>query len=144
MYYPVSALVTIFANILQNPQDPRARSDLRLMHAVVEFLSTVLAADEYGGGKFEDGSVCRMLMVCGEFERIAKLVLDKSEKDNAARRKRKQQEDGPQSAVPRARNVRSSKSLGAPETPRNSMMSTPFSNPTSRMDVNSQVSSTSV
>lgn len=81
LYYPVSALVTLFGNILQNPQDPRARSDVRLMNLVVNFLS-MLNADE------ENGGVKRMLGVCAEFERIAKVVLDKAEKEGT-RRKRK-------------------------------------------------------
>jgi hypothetical protein len=85
LYYPVSALVTLFGNILQNPQDPRARSDVRLMNLVVNFLS-MLNADE------ENGGVKRMLGVCAEFERIAKVVLDKAEKEGP-RRKRKNAED---------------------------------------------------
>lgn len=44
VYYPVSALVTLFANILQNPQDPHARPDLRLMYVVVDRL-TILGQD---------------------------------------------------------------------------------------------------
>ncbi len=86
LYYPVSALVTLFANILQNPQDTRCRSDLKLMSLVVEFLS-MLCSDE------ENGSVRRMLNVCSEFERIAKVVFDKADKESSSRRKRKQQED---------------------------------------------------
>jgi len=86
LYFPVSALVTLFGNILQNPQDPRARSDVRLMNLVVNFLS-MLNADE------ENGGVKRMLGVCSEFERIAKVVLDKAEKENPTRRKRKSQEE---------------------------------------------------
>jgi hypothetical protein len=82
LYFPVSALVTLFANILQNPQDPRARSDVKLMNLVVNFLS-MLVSDE------ENGSVKRMLGVCAEFERIAKVVLDKTEKETHSRRKRK-------------------------------------------------------
>jgi hypothetical protein len=85
LYYPVSALVTLFANILQNPQDSRARSDIKLMNHVVNFLG-ILAADD------ANSSVKRMLSVCTEFERIAKVVLDKAEKENHSRRKRKQQE----------------------------------------------------
>lgn len=85
LYFPVSALVTLFGNILQNPQDPRARSDVRLMNLVVNFLS-MLATDE------ENGGVKRMLSVCSEFERIAKVVLDKSEKETSSRRKRKTDE----------------------------------------------------
>lgn len=86
IYFPVSALVTIFANVLQNPQDARARSDIRLMHQVVSFLS-VLAVDE------ETGGVKRMLEVCQEFERIAKIVLEKAEKDSHSRRKRKAKDE---------------------------------------------------
>lgn len=82
LYFPISALVTLFANILQNPLDARARSDIKLMNLVVNFLS-MLATDE------SNGSVKRMLSVCAEFERIAKLVLDRAEKDSQAKRKRK-------------------------------------------------------
>ncbi|KAI4114300.1 MAG: hypothetical protein LQ345_004896 [Seirophora villosa] len=82
LYFPVSALVTLFANILQNPQDPRARSDVRLMNQVVNFLSLLAVTEEQGGIK-------RMLGLCIEFERIAKLVLDKAEKESHSRRKRK-------------------------------------------------------
>lgn len=82
IYYPVSALVTLFANILQNPQDARARSDIKLMNLVVNFLS-LLVSDE------SNGSVKRMLGVCAEFERIAKVVLDKAEKESHSRRKRR-------------------------------------------------------
>lgn len=82
LYFPVSALVTLFGNILQNPQDPRARSDVRLMNLVVSFLSMLVTEEENGGVK-------RMLGVCSEFERIAKAVLDKADKDSSSRRKRK-------------------------------------------------------
>ncbi|KAL2816781.1 fungal-specific transcription factor domain-containing protein [Aspergillus cavernicola] len=82
LYYPVSALVTLFANILQNPNDARARSDVKLMTVVVNFLST-LVSDE------SNGSIKRMLGVCGEFERIAQVVLDKAERDSQSKKKRK-------------------------------------------------------
>jgi hypothetical protein len=78
--------MTLFGNILQNPQDPRARSDVRLMNLVVGFLS-MLGAEE------ENGSVKRMLGVCSEFERIAKVVLDKTERESSSRKKRKSHED---------------------------------------------------
>lgn len=83
IYFPVTALVTLFANILQNPSDTRARSDLKLMNLVVSFLS-MLGNDE------RNGSVKRMLSVCAEFERIARVVLDKADREHASRRKRKQ------------------------------------------------------
>jgi hypothetical protein len=104
MYYPVSALVTLFANILQNPQDPRARSDLIQMHAVVEFLRSVQDLDHIDDHalKFEDGSVNRMLIVCGEFERIAKVVLERAEKESLSKRKRKS-DDSPRQSRPEHR-----------------------------------------
>ncbi len=62
LYFPVSSLVTLFANILQNPQDARARSDVRLMNQVVNFLSILSVVDEQGGS----GGVKRMLGVCAD------------------------------------------------------------------------------
>ncbi|KAL6713418.1 hypothetical protein ACLMJK_008883 [Lecanora helva] len=82
LYFPVSALVTLFANILQNPQDPRARSDVKLMNQVVNFLSLLAVTEEQGGVK-------RMLGVCAEFERIARVVLERSDKESHSRRKRR-------------------------------------------------------
>ena len=52
------------------------------MRQVVDFLSLLSVTEEQGG-------VRRMLGVCAEFERIARLVLDRSEKDVNSRRKRK-------------------------------------------------------
>lgn len=52
------------------------------MNLVVNFLS-MLATDE------SNGSVKRMLSVCSEFERIAKVALDRAEKESQSRRKRK-------------------------------------------------------
>jgi hypothetical protein len=84
--------MTLFGNILQNPLDPRARSDTRLMNVVVTFLSTL-------GAEAETGGVHRMLGVCAEFERIAKKVIEKAEKDQSSRRKRKSQEPPAKSSV---------------------------------------------
>ncbi len=89
----MSALVTLFANILQNPQDVRARMDVKLMNQVVNFLS-VLSATE------EPGSIKRMLSVCSEFERIAKVVLDRGDKESHSRRKRKKDTEVQQSSTP--------------------------------------------
>ena len=87
LYYPVSALVTLFANILQNPQDARARSDLKLMSSVVSFLN-MLERDALADVK--NGNVGRMLSVCAEFERIARVALDKAERElRSGRGKRK-------------------------------------------------------
>lgn len=52
---------------------------------VVTFLSML-------GQEAETGGVHRMLGICSEFERISKVVIEKAEKDNAGRRKRKSNE----------------------------------------------------
>lgn len=83
LYFPVSALMTLFGNILQNPLDPRARSDTKLMGIVVTFLSTL-------GQEAETGGVHRMLGVCAEFERIAKMIIEKTEKEGSKRKRRTQ------------------------------------------------------
>ena len=62
------------------------------MNLVVNFLS-MLVSDE------SNGSVKRMLGVCAEFERIAKVVLDKAEKDSHSRRKRKPENQNADSAA---------------------------------------------
>jgi hypothetical protein len=55
------------------------------MNVVVNFLSML-------GHEAETGGVHRMLGVCSEFERIAKVVIDKTEKEHSARKKRKSHE----------------------------------------------------
>jgi hypothetical protein len=125
IYFPVSALVTIFANVLQNPQDARARSDIRLMHQVVSFLS-VLAVDE------ETGGVKRMLDVCQEFERIAKIVLEKSDKESHSRRKRKikDDDDPPARPAPERKTPNLGNTPKAQHTPTSSVGLTPnYNNP---------------
>ncbi|KAL7959682.1 fungal-specific transcription factor domain-containing protein [Trichoderma compactum] len=82
LYFPVSALVTLFGNILQNPLDQRAKSDVRLMNLVVTFLSML-------GQEAEQGGVHRMLGICSEFCRIAQRVIEKAEREQSSRRKRK-------------------------------------------------------
>lgn len=74
--------MTLFGNILQNPLDPRAKSDARLMNLVVNFLSML-------GQEAEQGGVHRMLGICSEFVRIAKVVIEKAEREQSSRRKRK-------------------------------------------------------
>ncbi|KAK1760690.1 6c6d08f8-8b27-48d1-a5e9-ee3a8a61eadc [Echria macrotheca] len=118
LYFPVSALMTLFSNILQNPLDPRARSDTKLLTVVVNFLSTL-------GPEAETGGVHRMLSVCSEFDRIAKAVIDNAEKEHASRRKRKSHEtssDTKPSSVSKAAHSPSFKPLPPPgsttQTPR--------------------------
>ncbi|KXJ92683.1 fungal-specific transcription factor domain-containing protein [Microdochium bolleyi] len=101
LYFPVTALVTLFGNVLQNPLDPRAKSDTKLMNLVVTFLHTL-------GQEAETGGVHRMLAVCSEFERIAKVVIEKAEKEQAAKKKRKnhvqpEKPSGPTTQSPNAK-----------------------------------------
>lgn len=85
--------MTLFGNILQNPLDPRARSDTKLMSIVVTFLSTL-------GQEAETGGVHRMLGVCAEFERIAKTIIDKTEKEGSKRKRRTQDPPKPINPTP--------------------------------------------
>lgn len=112
LYYPVSALVTLFANILQNPQDTRARSDLRLMSSVVSFL-TMLERDVSEANT----NIRRMLSVCAEFERIATIVLNKAEQDRANNRAGKRKAPGGQVMTEKRRKEieRAMKERGADE-----------------------------
>lgn len=110
LYFPVSALVTLFGNILQNPLDPRAKSDTRLMNLVVTFLSML-------GQEAETGGVHRMLGVCAEFERIAKVVIEKAEKEQHSRRKRKNI-DSPSTKETSSKATDASKTNGSRPTPR--------------------------
>lgn len=74
--------MTLFSNILQNPVDPRAKSDAKLMTVVVTYLSML-------GQDAETGGVHRMLGVCAEFERVARSVIDRAEKEQSSKKKRK-------------------------------------------------------
>lgn len=118
LYFPVSALVTLFANILQNPQDARTRSDVKLMNQVVNFLSLLAVTEEQGGVK-------RMLGVCAEFERIARVVLEKGDKETHSRRKRrssKTNNDDPAqntAQIPQKRTAPQTPQSNNPPTPRN-------------------------
>lgn len=68
---------------------------------VVQFLSTL-------GQEVETGGVHRMLGICSEFERISKVMIEKAEKENAGRRKRKNAE---QSQANKAANTNSSNNM---------------------------------
>lgn len=86
LYYPVSSLVTLFANVLQNPQDGRAKADISLMRVVVNFLSNICTQET-------SGSIQRMHIVCSELEKIAVRVMERATKNMPARQKRKQDKE---------------------------------------------------
>jgi hypothetical protein len=93
------------------------------MNLVVSFLS-ILNTDE------ENGGVRRMLGVCSEFERIAKVVLDKAEKETSSRRKRKSHDD------PKTKGPHALKTSIPPQTPQmnNSQAPSVFSPSTHMMN----------
>jgi len=84
------------------------------MNLVVNFLSMLMTEEENGGVK-------RMLGVCSEFERIAKAVLDKAEKEQSSRRKRKNIDD--QTAKTKPQNPAAAN--GPPQTPMTTNAQTP-------------------
>lgn len=77
------------------------------MNLVVGFLSMLGSEEEHGGVK-------RMLGICAEFERIAKVVVDKAEKDSSSRKKRKGHEDP---SLPKLNLNGPRPSIGNPTTP---------------------------
>ena len=87
LYFPVSALLTLFANIVQAPTDSRARSDLRLMKAFVEFLAKLQHE--------ESSEIRRVFKVCSEFERIALDVITKARSAPAAASKSESHSQAP-------------------------------------------------
>jgi hypothetical protein len=132
LYFPVSALVTLFGNILQNPLDPRARSDTRLMNMVVTFLSAL-------GQEIETGGVHRMLGICSEFERISKVMIEKAEKDNVGRKKRKNAAEPSQASKSTSNAQSNTNSHSSPPAPTSSNQSSSSSArtprpPTAQMD----------
>ena len=110
LYFPVSALVTIFANILQNPQDTRARADIKLMDLVVNFLSNVVTDEG-------SGSLKRMLSICAEFARIARVVIDKAEKDGSKRKRKMMPDEAQRSAQMAMAQAQAQMHGGNPTTP---------------------------
>lgn len=83
LYYPISAMVTLFANILQNPQDVRARGDLKLINFFVNFLQRIASEDA-------TASLKRHALFCNQLRRIAEIVLDRAEHEMSTGQKRKQ------------------------------------------------------
>ena len=63
--YVVTSFLALCANIYQNPEDPKASLDLKLMKIVTNFLS-LLRNDEAGTAAHH------LLDVCAEFERLAR------------------------------------------------------------------------
>lgn len=87
------------------------------MNQVVHFLNLLAVTEEQGGVK-------RMLGVCAEFERIARVVLDKSDQESPSRRKRRNSKLAENGTIPPAiQQVPPQRS--PPQTPRSNNPPTP-------------------
>jgi hypothetical protein len=73
LYYPVSALVMLFVNILRDPRASSARTDLGLISSMVEFVARL----EYNAVG-ETNYIRRMHSVCAGHERAARALLDRA------------------------------------------------------------------
>ncbi|KAL1847630.1 hypothetical protein Plec18170_008527 [Paecilomyces lecythidis] len=80
LYYLFLSTIIIFVNILRNATNPKAREDLRSLSMSVTFFNTLTPGDGIrSSAKFMANS-------CAVFERIAKAVVEKAEKDNRSRK----------------------------------------------------------
>jgi len=79
LYYVFYAASTVFAGVLRNANHPDAKEDLQSLNMAAAFFATLLPAD--GGSK----SVKFMATMCATFERIAKKMTEKGEKEHKAR-----------------------------------------------------------
>lgn len=95
-------MITLFSSILQNPQDSTARTDIHLIGLVIKFLSSLNAE--------HDDNFKQMLSLCTEFQKMANLVLEKSEQDLSLAKKCKEGDiaNGPQTPMAPATNSRPS------------------------------------
>lgn len=86
------------------------------MNQVVNFLSLLAVTEEQSGVK-------RMLSVCAEFERIARVVLERSDKESHSRRKRRSSKINDDDAAPNTQQI--PKKRTAPQTPQSNNAPTP-------------------
>jgi hypothetical protein len=73
LYYPVSALVMLFVNILRDPRASSARTDLGLISCMADFVARL----EYNAVG-ETSYIRRMHSVCARYERAARALLDRA------------------------------------------------------------------
>jgi len=75
--YVVMSFLALCANIYQNPEDPKAKLDLKLMKIVTNFLS-LLRNDETGEAAHH------ILDICAEFERLAQRTVKNAQEKQAS------------------------------------------------------------
>src|SRR3954454_4285975 len=81
--YVVVSFLALCANIYQNPEDPKAKLDLKLMKIVTNFLS-LLRNDETGEAAHH------ILDICAEFERLAQRAVKYAQEKQPSDRAYKQ------------------------------------------------------
>ena len=91
VYYPLSATLTLFANIIQNPEGSTAKSDLGHMRLVADFLSTYMAADHS-----KSIAANRTILIFQELYRTAIRHVDKV-RAKALHKEKRQRETSPTS-----------------------------------------------
>ncbi|KAJ9236948.1 transcriptional regulator family: Fungal Specific TF [Paecilomyces variotii] len=80
LYYLFLSTIIVFVNILRNATHPKAREDLRSLSMAVTFFNTLAPGDGIrSSAKF-------MTNTCSVFERIAKAVVERAEKDSKSRK----------------------------------------------------------
>jgi hypothetical protein len=75
--YVVMSFLALCVNIYQNPEDSKAKLDLRLMKIVINFLS-LLRNDEAGNPAHH------VFVICAEFERLAQRTVKNAQEKQAS------------------------------------------------------------
>jgi hypothetical protein len=83
IHYPVSATLTLFANILENPRSAEAFSDIDLMGAVTAFLNRSIQFQQHLGG---------IVRIVAELNHIAGLVVRDAQMTRLSELKRQTEE----------------------------------------------------
>lgn len=86
MYYPLSASLSLFANLIRNPEDQNASGDLSLMQLVLGFLSKVMTSDK-------SIAASRTFCIFQELHRTAAAHVSKAVAQALPREKRKRVSD---------------------------------------------------
>lgn len=76
----MNCLITLVSSILQDPHNANARADLDLIDMVIQFLSKI-------DNKFKKQKIGQLLVICLEFQRIAKTVMERSDIRASSREK---------------------------------------------------------
>lgn len=92
MYYPLSAFLLLFANMIHNPEDPSVTADLQLMDLVISALAPMI--DHNGTPIAEAG-----LQLFQELQNLAKKFLDSQTPQQAKKTKRGYDSDIPKESL---------------------------------------------